>query len=737
MLYQVESPPGLLCHALLSCTYLELRGLTIHFLQRTKLQHSKPVTSEPQSQQTSQPIPSPTLIPSLPEPLPPISTLTTNQDELAFFDRVRKTLGSKSAYTEFLKLVNLFTQDLIDKYVLFDRTDRFIGSNPELMNWFARFIGIEPQEEVIEGKIKVDTGRVNLSHCRMLGPSYRKLPDKEQRKTCKGRDDMCYSVLNDEWASHPTWASEDSGFIAHRKNIYEEALHRLEEERHDYDFNIEACQRTIQLMEPLVQQLRLMSEAERANFALQKGLGGQSEAIYTRVIKKVYDRDRGETVIQQMFAQPTIVLPVVLTRLKQKLEEWKAGQREWEKIWREQTNRIFWKSLDHQGQNVKNNDKKLFTPKHLLGEISAKFEERKKIRESGVQMPKHQLEYVFNDEEVIIDACHILLVWSQSGQSGIATPDHERIAAFLKDFIPVFFNLNRGQVLDYMEDVNQKNPKNGSEDGDEIAAPKPRKVELLRRGLVERRNGKEGSVASRSQESTPAPAASDFDDDNQPSVEATADVTERRWFEHPKDGNRFRLQDYSLDEPYPRDTYQLYANNNIYIFFRFFEMLYSRLLAIKRSEDAVRDAVARGMGDGRDVKPAVILRLVDKMPTDFWKDISPSANYYRQIIQFCEDVLMGDMDLAQLEEILRRYYMQSGWQLYTIDKLVGAAVKSVHAILGSDSKDRSTDIINLFFKDREKDITTNSQELQYRKQVQKLVKDGEIYKISYVRTAGR
>ena len=51
---------------------------------------------------------------------------------------------------------------------------------------------------------------------------------------------MCRSVLNDEWISQPTFATEEAGFIAHKKNVYEEALHRSEEERHEYDFHIEA-----------------------------------------------------------------------------------------------------------------------------------------------------------------------------------------------------------------------------------------------------------------------------------------------------------------------------------------------------------------------------------------------------------------------------------------------------------------------------------------------------------------
>ena len=63
---------------------------------------------------------------------------------------------------------------------------------------------------------------------------------KETGLACSGRDELCRSVLNDKWESHPTWASEESGFISHKKNAFEEALYRSEEERYEYQFHIEA-----------------------------------------------------------------------------------------------------------------------------------------------------------------------------------------------------------------------------------------------------------------------------------------------------------------------------------------------------------------------------------------------------------------------------------------------------------------------------------------------------------------
>jgi paired amphipathic helix protein Sin3a len=50
--------------------------------------------------------------------------------------------------------------------------------------------------------------------------------------------------------SQPSWQS-DEGFVDKYKNPYEAALHRTEEERHEYDYYIEANLRTVALLEPI------------------------------------------------------------------------------------------------------------------------------------------------------------------------------------------------------------------------------------------------------------------------------------------------------------------------------------------------------------------------------------------------------------------------------------------------------------------------------------------------------
>ena len=53
---------------------------------------------------------------------------------------------------------------------------------------------------------------------------------------------------------------------------------------------------------------------------------GTSKTIYQRVIKKIYDKERGAEILEALHNNPAVAVPVVLKRLKQKDEEWKRAQ---------------------------------------------------------------------------------------------------------------------------------------------------------------------------------------------------------------------------------------------------------------------------------------------------------------------------------------------------------------------------------------------------------------------------
>ena len=82
---------------------------------------------------------------------------------------------------EFLKLCNLFSQDLIDRNTLISKVSAFIGGSPELLRYMKDMVHYEGAEEVIDNMPKAPSGKVSLSNCRALGPSYRLLPRRVSR----------------------------------------------------------------------------------------------------------------------------------------------------------------------------------------------------------------------------------------------------------------------------------------------------------------------------------------------------------------------------------------------------------------------------------------------------------------------------------------------------------------------------------------------------------------------------
>lgn len=72
-------------------------------------------------------------------------------------------------------MLNLFSQDLVDKNMMVTKVENFIGGNKELMEWFKRFVEYEGRDEIINNMPR-NVNKVRLSVCRGLGPSYRLLP---------------------------------------------------------------------------------------------------------------------------------------------------------------------------------------------------------------------------------------------------------------------------------------------------------------------------------------------------------------------------------------------------------------------------------------------------------------------------------------------------------------------------------------------------------------------------------
>lgn len=197
---------------------------------------------------------------------------------------------------------------------------------------------------------------------------------------------------------------------------------------------IAALTRTIAHFEPLALRIEEMSSEERATFRLKPDFGGSGKCLYHRILKKIYGRDGGIEIIQALQDAPVVAVPVVLTRLKQKDDEWRRAQRDWMRTWREVDSKNFYKSLDHQGISFKQNDKKNITAKHFVADIEAL---RAAQAPSWKQSTPPQLEYSFADTPVLHDSLKMVYSFLDHSQGQYSAPERRSVESFLRRFVPL------------------------------------------------------------------------------------------------------------------------------------------------------------------------------------------------------------------------------------------------------------------------------------------------------------
>ena len=318
------------------------------------------------------------------------STTFVSPEEVSFFDKVQSHLASPQAYNEFLKVVNLYNKDIINKTILVERVAYFLQKSPELFTWFRTWINFQPSTNVRHivnqfhtngitleqpftsvalkehfNKELLGLGRKDVQTWQSSG-SYRLMPESERKSPSSGRDPLANSVLNDTWVSHPTWASEDESFSVHRKNIYEETLHRTEDEKFELDMKILTNQVAIQILKQLSNDLQQMSPEEVQSYVIHSK--DISTTLYRKAIRVVYDDLRGEEMINAFLKKPAIAIPIILVKLINRNETWLKDRREHDRVWREIFKSNFWKALDVQGAELKANldNKKGYAPHDLM-----------------------------------------------------------------------------------------------------------------------------------------------------------------------------------------------------------------------------------------------------------------------------------------------------------------------------------------------------------------------------------
>ncbi|XP_011613150.1 paired amphipathic helix protein Sin3b isoform X1 [Takifugu rubripes] len=712
--------------------------------------------------------------------------------EFSFFDKVRRLFKSQEVYENFLRCIALFNQEVVSAAELLQLVTPFLGKFPELYTQFKSFLGDKELSHAVSGLsdryMEGGGGReVDYASCKRLGSSYRALPKTYQQPKCSGRTALCKEVLNDTWVSFPSW-SEDSTFVSSKKTPYEEQLHRCEDERFELDVVLETNLATIRVLESVQKKLSRLSPEDQDRFRLDDCLGGTSEVIQRRAVYRIYG-DKAPEIIEGLKRSPATAVPVVLKRLKAKEEEWREAQQGFNKLWREQYEKAYLKSLDHQGVNFKQNDVKALRSKSLLNEIESIYDERQEqsTEEGGVgqqgrngsgstsSSEPHML-FTYEDKQILEDAAS-LIIYHVKRQPTIHKDDKDHIKRIIQHFVPDLFFSRRGELSDTEDWTDEEaEPEEGA--GAEKRAEGGAAATTVVGGNGNSNNTSERAATTGSQ-SQAQPTQSQAQSQHQqqlngesrrrrcsPSQPAdmeasttsscvsqptgtassTPGSTHMESVSAPT-GEKVDLRDPEAEHQKDLDgVYNLFfVNNNWYFFLRLHQTLCSRLLRVYRQAErqlleyrAEQSRERLLMAEGRREKAcdlAMELRL--KQPSEVELE-----EYYPAFLDMVRSLLDGNLDSAQYEDTLREMFTIHAYIGFTIDKVIHNIIRQLQHLV---SDEVCLQVVDLYLAERKRGAAggnLSSQcvraawETSYQWKAERVMAEENCFKVMFIQNKG-
>eukprot|EP00178_Gracilaria_changii_P028053 TRINITY_DN949_c3_g1_i1.p1 TRINITY_DN949_c3_g1~~TRINITY_DN949_c3_g1_i1.p1 ORF type:complete len:1871 (-),score=307.17 TRINITY_DN949_c3_g1_i1:6806-12316(-) len=311
--------------------------------------------------------------------------------DMKFFDELKTRLGPSKVhlYTEFIKCLSLFSQQIVTREELLYLTSEILRDDLEAYNDFLDYLeqmanngaSVFDNENIsssisFEGEpAPPDQERLNffkshsmteiaIEHGVELRGSYRRIPPDCPALEYTGRSMHERRTLNDLWIN-VTRGSEDYSFKFMRKNQSEDNLFRCEDDRYELDLVIETNAATIMKLETIEATISTLQEGDKKRHALAPNA---LSPIHFNAIQRIYG-ESGPEVISQVKLNPFLAVPVVLKRLKEKDISWRRARMEMNRVWREVGERNFHRSLDHRSPSFKAVDKKDLSAKSLLSDI--------------------------------------------------------------------------------------------------------------------------------------------------------------------------------------------------------------------------------------------------------------------------------------------------------------------------------------------------------------------------------
>ena len=540
--------------------------------------------------------------------------------------------------------------------------------------------------------------------------------------------------MNDEYVSHPIFLSEDGGFQAQKKNPFEDAMHRCEDERYDFDYYITNNLLAIALLESINAKINKMSNEEKSKFKLPPDLGSKSPSIYQKIVKKIYDKERGEEVILALQNSPAIAVPIVLKRLKQKNEEWKKTKKEWSKVWREIHNKNFYKSLDHRFLLIKQADKKNIAVKSLVHDVETLHAEQLKKRDNNAT---YQYSLAFKDATIFGDMKKIIRCYLRHCHT-FNESDVKRIIKFLNEFIPKFFHIKNIEDDDDYEEDEEEDEEDDEEDDEKVETTdeshstetvtendlsdsknesiNKNNNDLRKKILIKSHKNNKMELDNISSTNSTISVLDSGDNENETADSVASSVDTQKL--------KIKLNNAALKIRTCRPIFLLFGNNVFYCFFRLYHKLYERLLNLKNaSERMAKEPDQLDLLNPIAVELGFIKKEVVQQNAEFCR-----KGRYNELLKLIRHFFEDTHENQEFEEKARILFMGEAYQIFTVDKIVQAIAKQIQIITNDNV---CQELIKLYNKDCEKDLHSPRREAIYKLSVKTFLQDENLFKFEY------
>eukprot|EP00924_Labyrinthula_sp_SR-Ha-C_P004134 snap_masked-scaffold_3-processed-gene-15.34-mRNA-1 protein AED:0.15 eAED:0.19 QI:0/0/0/0.5/1/1/2/0/1523 len=576
--------------------------------------------------------------------------------EKRFLEKLKVACHGTEGFGLFLRAMRLFAKQIIDKDELLNLVHQGLRDaqvpEPQRRSMLQDLDVLLSNRGIVRDEVEdaytsLPLTEIDFTNASTCTPSYRKIPKRFPILNCSERTKLCNEVLNDQWVSVPT-GSEDFSFKHMRKNIYEEALFKCEDEIYQFDMVIEANKSTILVFEKLNNELTVLKELKEKSekkviFSINKSI---LSIIHLKAIAKIYGK-HGKKMLEYLRLHPEAAIPIILKRLKEKNLEWMLEKVRLDKEWKKIQEDNFSKSLDHRSFYFKQSDKKEISGKNLIAQMKTLSKEKtilaksyrssltEFLTEAGVlklhfRINKLQGRNYFSDiggaEFIHVSCLKVLFVslghkilksnHNPRGDSKFKVTKDEA-QSFLADFVAPIFAVDVEQ-LDFSKwfklvDHNQKRELGAK--GDECEEPK-----FKTDGL-----------------STP---------------------------------QKPRHRSHVEKETKSYQALSFISSSNLYLFFRLYNILFRRLAHVK--EECEKAGKLSSLSSPTTPMPG--------------KTLSPSSplDKFTKIVGLIIEMMQGSITLEDFEDKCRKTVGPNAYFLFTLDKVLQQLERTINNVINDD-----------------------------------------------------